>query len=395
MKVPISKSIFTQEDMNHVLEPLSDGWVVQGPKVERFESMWSQFTESKFSIATTSCTSALFLSIDSLDLHSDDEVIVPALSWISTANVVENVGCKIVFCDIDLSTFNVNVEDLSSKITKNTKAIIPVHLFGYPIDIEIIKEIIGDKDIQIIEDAACGFGSYVNGVHVGTKGTFGCFSFHPRKAISTGEGGMITLNDENFLNKIRSLRDHGMNYGNDNQNSNKPSFMKDHENAGYNYRMTDIQASLGISQMNRADKILKERQDIAHRYDELFNLNDKIGNPVVEEENFIHGYQSYACIYKPMDVKKALLNKDYDSLIKISENRNKFMDNLAEAGIGTRPPTHAIHTLSYYKNKYKIKPNDLPVAWAAHICGFSIPIFPGLTEEDQDYVIKTILKFLN
>lgn len=394
MKVPISKSIFTQEDMDHVLQPLSDGWVIQGPKVEQFESMWSQFTKAENSIATTSCTSALFLSIDSLDLQKDDEVIVPALSWISTANVVENIGCKTVFCDIDLSTFNINLDDLRSKITENTKAIIPVHLFGYPIDIEIIKEIIEDRKIHIIEDAACGFGSYVNDVHVGTKGTFGCFSFHPRKAISTGEGGMITLNDKKYLHKIRSLRDHGMFYGYDIQN-NKPSFMKDHNNAGYNFRMTDIQASLGISQMNRADKILIERQDIAYKYDEAFNSSEEIGNPVVKEENFVHGYQSYACIFKPKDVKNALLTGNYDSLINISENRNKFMDELANAGIGTRPPTHAIHTLSYYRDKYKTRPHDYPSAWAANICGFSIPIFPGLTEEDQNYVIETILKYLN
>tara|TARA_B100001057_G_scaffold264305_1_gene264424 strand:+ start:6071 stop:7255 length:1185 start_codon:yes stop_codon:yes gene_type:complete len=394
MKVPISKSIFTQEDMSHVLQPLSDGWVVQGPKVERFESMWSQFTKAEYSIATTSCTSALFLSIDSLNLEEDDEVIVPALSWISTANVVENVGCKTVFCDIDLSTFNINLDDLRSKITNNTKAIIPVHLFGYPVDIEIIKEIIGDRKIYIIEDAACGFGAYVNDIHVGTKGTFGCFSFHPRKAISTGEGGMITLNDKKYLNKIRSLRDHGMDYGSDIQN-NKPSFMKDHENAGYNFRMTDIQASLGISQMNRADQILRERHDIANIYDEAFNSNNQIGNPIIIEENFIHGYQSYACIFKPKDVKKALLTGNYESLINISENRNKFMDELANAGIGTRPPTHAIHTLSYYRDKYKTRPHDYPSAWAANICGFSIPIFPGLTEEDQNYVIETIFKYLN
>ncbi len=394
MKVPISKSIFTQEDMSHVLQPLSDGWVVQGPKVEEFESMWSQFTKAEYSIATTSCTSALFLSIDSLNLEEDDEVIVPALSWISTANVVENVGCKTVFCDIDLSTFNINLDDLRSKITNNTKAIIPVHLFGYPIDIEIIKEIIGDRKIYIIEDAACGFGAYINDIHVGTKGTFGCFSFHPRKAISTGEGGMITLNEKKYLNKIRSLRDHGMDYGSDIQN-NKPSFMKDHKNAGYNFRMTDIQASLGISQMNRADQILRERHDIANIYDEAFNSNNEIGNPVIIEENFIHGYQSYACIFKPKDVKKALLTGNYDSLINISENRNKFMDELANAGIGTRPPTHAIHTLSYYRDKYKTRPHDYPSAWAANMCGFSIPIFPGLTEEDQNYVIETILKYLN
>ena len=242
----------------------------------------SQFTKAEYSIATTSCTSALFLSIDSLNLEEDDEVIVPALSWISTANVVENVGCKTVFCDIDLSTFNINLDDLRSKITNNTKAIIPVHLFGYPIDIEIIKEIIGDRKIHIIEDAACGFGSYVDDIHVEQKELW-MFQFSSKKSNKYRRGGMITLNDKKYLNKIRSLRDHGMDYSNDIQNS-KPSFMKDHQNAGYNFRMTDIQASLGISQMNRSDKILRERQDIAYRYDEAFASNEGIGNPVVKEK---------------------------------------------------------------------------------------------------------------
>jgi dTDP-4-amino-4,6-dideoxygalactose transaminase len=145
--------------------------------------------------------------------------------------------------------------------------------------------------------------------------------------------------------------------------------------------------------MNRADKILRERQDIAFRYDEVFTSHEGIGNPIVKEENFVHGYQSYACIYKPNDVKKALQRKDYDSLINISEKRNEFMDILAAAGVGSRPPTHAIHTLSYYKEKYQIKETDFPNAWAANICGFSIPIFPGLTVDDQEYVIQSILKF--
>ena len=395
MKIPISKSIFSGEDLEKVLEPLNDGWVVQGPRVAEFESLWSKFTESKYSVATTSCTSALFLALECLDLNPDDEVIVPALSWVSTANIVENVGSKVTFCDIDLQTLNLDINELNSKITSKTKAIIPVHLFGYPCDIKQIQQVIGNKKIKIIEDAACGFGSYVNDVHVGTQGVFGCFSFHPRKAISTGEGGMITFNDKKFFNKIRSLRDHGMDYSDDSHDKNKPSYMKDHKYPGYNFRMTDIQASLGISQMNRADKILKERQKIASKYNEAFSFSDNIGNPIVKERNFIHGYQSYACIYKPKDVKEALLSNDFDSLIKISKNRNKFMDGLANAGIGTRPPTHAIHTLSYYRNKYELSPHDYPSAWAANLCGFSIPIFPGLTEKDQDFVIETILNTLN
>ena len=141
MKIPISKSIFSGEDLEKVLEPLNDGWVVQGPRVAEFESLWSKFTESKYSVATTSCTSALFLALECLDLNPDDEVIVPALSWVSTANIVENVGSKVTFCDIDLQTLNLDINELNSKITSKTKAIIPVHLFGYPCDIKQIQKL--------------------------------------------------------------------------------------------------------------------------------------------------------------------------------------------------------------------------------------------------------------
>jgi dTDP-4-amino-4,6-dideoxygalactose transaminase len=393
MKIPISKSIFTKEDMDNVLEPLHNGWVVQGPKVEEFEKMWCHFTNSKFSIATTSCTSSLFLSLAALELDIEDEVIVPALSWISTANVVENLGCKTVFCDIDLSTFNINLEDLKSKITKKTKAIIPVHLFGYPIDVLKIKKIIGKKDIHIIEDSACGFGSYIKNVHVGITGSFGCFSFHPRKAITTGEGGMITTNNQHYAIKLRALRDHGMDYSN-NTEERGPHLMKDHLYAGYNYRMTDIQAALGISQMKRSSNILQERREIAKRYDEAFHNNNFIGIPVYNSNESTHSYQSYVCLYKPLDIEDALRNEDFASITRLSEERNTLMKNLANDGIGTRPPTHAIHVLDYYSKKYKLLPQDFPKAWTAFMCGFSLPIFPGLSHDDQKMVIISLLKNL-
>ena len=394
MKIPISKSVYTKEDMDSVLEPLKSGWVVQGPKVTEFESLWCEFTKAKFSIATTSCTSALFLCLEALDLHQDDEVIVPALSWVSTANIVENVGCKLVFCDIELSTFNLDTNDLQSKITDKTKAIIPVHLFGYPMDIDKIKSLITNNDIYIIEDSACGFGSYINENHVGLAGAFGCFSFHPRKAISTGEGGMITTDCEYFANKIRSLRNHGMNAADpSDKNANKPYALLDHDYAGYNFRMTDIQAALGSSQMKRANNILSSRQEVAKRYEEAFIDNELIGIPV-SEKNHTHSFQSYACIYKPNEIRSALLSKDFHKLSSLSEERNSFMENLAEEGIGTRPVTHAIHMLSYFKEKYNINSEDFPNAWAANACGFSLPIFPDLSEEDQRVVIEVVTKYL-
>ena len=394
MKIPISKSFFKKEDMDNVLDPLKSGWVVQGPKVSEFESSWCEYTNAKYSIATTSCTSALFLSLAALDLQPDDEIIVPALSWVSTANVVENIGCKLIFCDIDLFSFNLNLKDLQSKITDKTKVIIPVHLFGYPVDINQIRTLIANDKIHIIEDAACGFGSYFNGVHVGTSGTFGCFSFHPRKAISTGEGGMITTNNEEYANRLCSLRNHGMDViDSKDEIANKPYNMLDHSYAGYNFRMTDIQAALGNSQMKRADDILSSREVIAQRYNHAFHANELIGIPSTED-NIKHSYQSYACIFKPKLVTYALASKDYNKLSKLSQARNDFMEVLNNNGIGTRPVTHAMHTLSYFKEKYNLKSEDFPNAWAANICGFSLPIFPGLSEEDQKIVIEVVNKFL-
>jgi dTDP-4-amino-4,6-dideoxygalactose transaminase len=188
MKIPIARTSLNKEEINSVLEPLESGWLVQGPKVQEFENKWSEFTGAKYSIAVTSCTTALHLSLVALGIGSQDEVIVPAFTWISTANVVEHVNAKVVFCDINIENFNIDVKKIEAKITNKTKAIIPVHLFGLAADMISIKLIAKKYNLKIIEDAACGFGSRLNRQHVCTFGDTGCFSFHPIKSITTGEG---------------------------------------------------------------------------------------------------------------------------------------------------------------------------------------------------------------
>ena len=199
--IPIARTNLTEDEIISVLEPLKSGWLVQGPKVKEFEEKWSKFTGSKNSIAVTSCTAALHISLAALDFGPGDEAIVPAFTWISTANVVEHLGGKVVFCDISLDSFNIDVDKIESKISKKTKAILPVHLFGYPAEMKEIMDISKKYNLSVIEDAACGFGSKIDGVHVGSMGNSGCFSFHPRKAITTGEGGMITTNDNSISRK--------------------------------------------------------------------------------------------------------------------------------------------------------------------------------------------------
>ena len=208
VNIPIARTNLTENEIESVLGPLRSGWLVQGPKVREFEEKWSAFTGAEHSIAVTSCTTALHLSLAALGFGPGDEAIVPAFTWISTANVVEHLGGKVVFCDIDLETFNIDTQ-IESKITNKTKAILPVHLFGLAAEMNAINAIAQQYNLWVVEDAACGFGSRYHGSHVGTLGNTGCFSFHPRKAITTGEGGMVTTQDGQLAEKIRRLRDHG------------------------------------------------------------------------------------------------------------------------------------------------------------------------------------------
>lgn len=383
--IPIARTNLTEAEITSVLEPLKSGWLVQGPKVKEFEEKWSNFTGSKNSIAVTSCTSGLHISLAALDFGPGDEAIVPAFTWISTANVVEHLGGKVVFCDISLDSFNIDVDQIESKISNKTKAILPVHLFGYPAEMKEIMDISKKYNLSVIEDAACGFGSKIDGVHVGSMGNSGCFSFHPRKAITTGEGGMITTNDDSLAEKMRKLRDHGASISDLQRHKGpKPYLLADHPYAGFNQRMTDIQASLGSEQMNRAQEIVNTRKNIAKKYLNHLKSLDWLKIPVTEKNNS-HGYQSFPTLFKPEKI-------NMQNILNINDSRNRLMTSLLERGISTRPATHAVHMLEYYKNKYSLKPEDFPNAFIADQCSISFPLFDGLKEEEQEYIIEEIKK---
>ena len=385
MKIPISKVFFKKSDIDSVIETLHSGWIVQGPKVEEFENKWSTFTTSRHSIAVTSCTNALHLSLTALGFGPGDEAIVPAFTWISTANVVEHLGGKVIFCDIDLKTFNIDVNDLKNKITNKTKVIMPVHLFGLPAEMDQVMDVAKENNLFVVEDSACGFGAKYNGQHVGTIGNTGCFSFHPRKSISTGEGGMITTDDSALADTIRSLRDHGVSkIDKKNASMHKPYMLPDYTMAGYNQRMTDIQAALGLSQMNRSDSIIKERQNIAKKYDEALDSIYWLKTPL-RKPNLKHGYQSYPCLIRPEKISLSNINEIYSI-------RNTLMNKLMGSGISTRPATHAVHMLSYYSNKYGYKPEDYPNSYFANHCSISLPLYNGMKNDEIDYVIKEIKK---
>ncbi len=381
--IPITKACFDSEDLAIIQEPLKSGWVVQGKYVAEFEDLFSGFTSSKYSVATSSCTTALHICMANLGLKPGDEVIVPAFTWISTANCVEYLGAKPVFVDIDLKTFNIDVNKIEEKITSKTKGIIPVHLFGLVADMDPILNIAKKHNLFVIEDAACGFDSWYKGKHAGTFGDAGCFSFHPRKAITTGEGGMITTSSETFCNMSKTLRDHGASKSDLQRHNQKYSFLlAEYNYLGFNFRMTDIQGALGTTQMKKAEMIMKGRRKAARLYNELLQGVDWLKLPF-EHPNYKHGYQSYVCLF----------GQDFPTLNnceKLSNLRNEIMYNLETKKIITRQGTHAAALLGYYSSKYNLKKEDFPNAYMAEKLSISLPLYYNMQSEEVAKVVDSL-----
>ncbi len=387
MKIPITKTVLGDEEVAAVEQPIRSGWVVQGPNVAKFESMFSAYTNSKHSVATTSCTTALHIALTAIGIEPDDEVIVPAFTWIATANVVEYMRAKPVFCDVDSKTFNIDVNKIEACITDKTKAIIPVHLFGLCADMDPILDIAKKHNLAVVEDAACSFAAYYKGKHSGLFGDYGCFSFHPRKAITTGEGGMITSQSDESDELCRILRDHGSQKSDLERHENKYAFLlASFNHLGYNFRMTDIQGAIGVEQMKKADSIQSRRAARAARYNELLREIPELRLPF-SHEDYQHSYQSYVCFYKSDEYRA-------DNLAELHEERNKFMLKLEEAGISTRQGTHAVTNQNVYIKKYDLNPSDYPEALASEKLSICLPLYAEMTDEEQDYVVAKIKEYI-
>jgi perosamine synthetase len=381
--IPITKPDFGPEEAAAIQKPLQTGWVVQGPYVKQFEEQFCAFTGAPFAAAASSCTTALHIAVAALGLKPGDEVIVPAFTWVATANVVEYMGARPVFCDVDLGTFNVDVAQLSGLITERTVGIIPVHLFGLCADMMPIMELAGRHHLWVAEDAACAFGAWYHGTHAGLLGDMGCFSFHPRKSITTGEGGMITTAHPDLDRLSRSLRDHGASRTDLERHQGKSSFLlAEYNHLGYNYRMTDIQGALGCAQMDRAPMILAARTEAARRYDDLLAGTDWLLTPVAPED-YIHGYQAYVCLFRPEE-------PTLDNVNRLHEERNALMLLLEERGIATRQGTHAATIQGYYAEKYDLRPEHFPNAYIADQLSLTLPLYSQISEDDQEYVVESL-----
>jgi dTDP-4-amino-4,6-dideoxygalactose transaminase len=379
MNIPITKPFFGPEEALAVQQPLESGWVVQGPFVRQFEERFSAFTGAPLSVATSNCTTALHIAVAALGPKPGDEVIVPAFTWVSTANVVEYMGAKPVFCDIDLATFNIDAVQLESLVTPRTVGIIPVHLFGLCADLEPILDIARRRHLWVVEDAACAFGAWYHGAHAGTLGEAGCFSFHPRKSITTGEGGMLTTAREDLAEAARSLRDHGASRSDLSRHTARAGFLlAEYNRLGYNYRMTDIQGALGCAQMERATWILAERTRRAQRYDAALAGLDWLDTPLVPP-GYVHGYQAYVCLFRPEEPSMA-------NVERLHERRNAVMARLEAQGIATRQGTHAPVIQGFYREKYSFKSEQFPRSYMADHLSLTLPLYAQMTDEEQDFV---------
>ena len=381
--IPITKPFFDHTEKDLIGQVLETGWVVQGPKVEEFERLLCAYTGSTHSVATSSCTTALHLALLATGVGPGDEVIVPAFTWISTANVVEYVGAKPVFCDIDLSTFNLNPEAVKASLSERTKAIIPVHLFGLCADMRSILEIAEQRGLAVIEDAACALGVWYFEKHAGTMGDAGCFSFHPRKSITTGEGGMLITANEEIATLSSVLRDHGGSITDRQRHDSATSFLlPEFAHLGFNYRMTDLQGALGCAQMDKVDWIMQERRRRAGAYDSALNGCEWLTVPRVPKGH-VHGYQAYVCLFVPE-------RPSLDNVEHLHSERNRIMAKLQKGGVATRPGTHAVHVQKYYAQKYGIAPDEFPQALLADRLALALPLFPQMTDSDQERVVNAL-----
>lgn len=372
-KIAISLPLTGEEEWQACREPLMSGWLTQGPKVAAFEKAFAARHNARHALAATSCTTALHLILAAMDIGPGDEVIVPAFTWVATANVVLYCGATPVLVDVDRTTFNLDTGQLAKKISVRTKAIIAVHLFGLCADIDAIKQ--AAPGIPIVEDAACAAGSAYHGRSAGTLGIAAAFSFHPRKSITTGEGGMVTTNDDTLAAKIDMLRNHGASISEEQRhNGPKPYLLAEFNLLGYNYRMTDLQGAVGLVQLQKLDAFISERQRWADYYHRELAGIEWLRCPEIPE-GYRSGWQAYVCY---LDESRAPMP------------RNSIMEHLQERGISTRPGTHALHMLGLYRDRFGYKPEDFPGARDCDRYTMAIPLHNRMSDEDYAYAVETL-----
>jgi dTDP-4-amino-4,6-dideoxygalactose transaminase len=373
--IPIAKPYLTQEDAQAAYDTIMTGWITQGPRVQEFEEKFAAYTGAKFAVALSNCTTGLHLAMIVSGIGKDDEVICPSMSYIATANSIMYVGAKPVFAEINPETYNLDVADVENRITSKTKAVLLAHQIGMPADIDAFRELCNRRGLLLIEDAACAAGCSYKGKKIGSHSDLVCFSFHPRKVISTGDGGMVTTNNEAFAKRMKQLRAHGMSVSAGDRHGSSKLIFEDHLEVAYNYRMTDIQAAVGIKQLEKLDWIIQERRKIADQYLSAFADIPFIRLPK-EGEGMYTNWQSFSIYLKP------------ESTVK----RNDLMQALLDIGIASRRGVMTSHRETAYKTY--CSGLSLPVTEDACDNSIIIPLYVPMSQAEVDEVIRGFRKCL-
>ena len=374
--IPYGTQWIDDDDINEVVKVLRSDWITTGPKIKEFEDALCSYIRCRHCVAVNSGTSALDIAVQSLDLPEGSEVITTPFTFVATSNAIVYNGLKPVFADICSDTFNIDPEDIRRKITKDTKAIIYVDYAGQPCDIKAIREIADEFDLYLIEDACHAIGAEYGGRKVGNFADLTIFSFHPVKHITTGEGGAVVTDDEGLHERLSLLRSHGIDKDAQDRYGPDASWAYDMKYLGRNYRMTDFQAALGISQLKKLDGFVDKRNELALRYHELLGDVDDVTLPVMKE-NVRHAWHLYAI------------------LLDESINRDEFFKYMRSANIGVNLHYIPVYRHSYYVENFGFDPLDFPVTEYVFKRIITLPLFPMMTHEDVLKVVDTVVDSIN
>jgi perosamine synthetase len=375
MTVPITKPLLGDAEEAAVLQVLRSGWLVQGPKVAEFEREVATYVGAAYGVATSNCTTALHLALVLNGVGPGDEVIVPSFTFIATANSVLYTGATPVFVDIDPRTHNIDPDAVEAAISPRTRAIMPVHQLGLAAEMDRLAAIARRSQLVIIEDGAPAIGATYKGRRIGGLGHPTCLSFHPRKVITTGEGGMLLTDDAHMAERARTLRAHGMSISDLARHNADRAVIESYHELGYNYRMTDMQAAIGIEQLRRLDGMIERRRQLARRYAEALSGVDGIRLPTSSAET-PHTYQSYMV--------------ELEGALRVS--RDDVMQRLHAVGVATRRGVMAIHMEPYYRERYPTV--RLPITETAARHTMLLPIYATMTTSEQEYVVEHLLRIV-